>query len=215
MSDNGKSDEVEKSRQALRYGGLLTMTDDIACEDQTKILEAAKYDKYWYNRMDMEFGSAETVLQQIGVEMDVSISMKHVILLSQLDAVGAMMYEISAECVLMGILKVAKLNADIIAPASQYKREIDEDISAVMSRLNQAGLNLTRCRHHLHCIAAKWSAEGMTTLRKLFADAAENATRRGKTEICIQDMLNAIIKTPTEFMLRVALLEPLWKTKPQ
>ena len=163
----------------------------------------------------MKFDSEDDVLQRIGVEMDVSTSMKYVITLAQLDAISAMIYEISAECVLMGILKVAKLDADTIAPASQYRREIDEDIAAVMSRLNQAEQNLSRCRHHLHCIAVKWSAEGIAILRNLFVDAAINARRRGMTEIWVQDMLSAIIKNPTEFMLRVKLLNPLWKDNPQ
>ena len=151
--------------------------------------------------------------------MDLSASMKYVMMRAQMEAAAAKSGgEPTVEFLFLGLLKLAEVKAEDFAPASRHKAEIDADIGAVAALFKDAGVDTARTRSLLRRVVAGGAKSGGSELSACLAAAAARAAGRGAEDVCGQDMLAAILENPTGAILEVCPLKkqaPAQKAAPQ
>ena len=142
--------------------------------------------------------------------MDLSTSMKFVMMRAQAEAQAAKKSEPTPEFLFLGILKLAEVSAEDFAPSSRHKTEINEDIAAVGRLLKAADVSSTRTRSLLRAaIAGGVSMGGEKELTECLQEAAELAGNRGEPNLWAQDLLTAILTNPTDAIMQVCPLKKL------
>ena len=140
--------------------------------------------------------------------MDLSTSMKFVMMRAQAEAQAAKESEATSEFLFLGILKLAEVRAEDFAPSSRHKAEIDADIAEVQKLLSAAGISSTRTRSLLRAaIAGGASLGGEKELSECLTGAAEHAAKRREGDLWAQDVLFAILESPTDAILQVCPLQ--------
>ena len=86
--------------------------------------------------------------------MDLSTSMKFVMMRAQSEAAAAKKSEVSPELLFLGILKLAEKRAEEFAPTSRHKAEINADIDAVRQQFAQKSIDSSRTRGLLRAVIA-------------------------------------------------------------
>ncbi len=135
--------------------------------------------------------------------MDLSTSMKFVMMRAEAEAAAARTTTLLPEFIFLGILKLSELSAEEFAPDSRHKQEINEDIGAVKAKLLRIGLDSSRTRALLRGVVAKGISGDEQALVRYLTNASINAKNRGMEDIWAQDMLCAILKNLTSVMLQV------------
>lgn len=140
--------------------------------------------------------------------MDLSTSMKFVMMRAQAEAAAAKKSEVSTELLFLGVLKLAELKAEDFAPSSRHKAEINADIDAVKKQLAAAEISSTRTRSLLRAaIAGGAELGGETELTECLMRAAEHAAKRRESDLWAQDVLYAILAKPSDAILQVCPLK--------
>ena len=140
--------------------------------------------------------------------MELSTSMKFVMMRATAEANAAKKSELTSEFLLLGILKLAEVSVEDFAPSSRHKTEINADIDTVKAELASHGIDSTRTRGLLRAVIASGaSLSGEAELTKPLMKAAENAAKRGASDLWAQDVLSAILEEPTDAILQVCPLK--------
>ena len=140
--------------------------------------------------------------------MDLSTSMKYVIIRAQAEAAEAKSGgALTVEFLFLGLLKLAEIKAEDFAPASHHKTEIDADIAEVSSLFKSVGIDTARTRGLLRRAVAGGTKSGESELSACLAAASIRAANRGAENVCGQDMLAAILENPTGAILEVCPLK--------
>lgn len=140
--------------------------------------------------------------------MDLSTSMRYVMMRAQLEAATAKSGgEPTVEFLFLGLLKLAEIRSEDFAPSSRHKKEIDEDIEAIGALFKSAGIDTARTRSLLRRTVAGGAKSGESELSACLAAATAHAARRGAEDVWGQDMLTAILENPTVAILEVCPLK--------
>ena len=140
--------------------------------------------------------------------MDFSASMKYVMMRAQAEAAAAKSGgEPTVEFLFLGLLKLAEIKAEGFAPASRHKQEIDADIEAVAALFKDVGIDTARTRSLLRRVVAGGANSGEQALASCLQAAATRALGRGEQNVWGQDMLAAILESPTDAILQVCPLK--------
>jgi ATP-dependent Clp protease ATP-binding subunit ClpA len=140
--------------------------------------------------------------------MDLSTSMKFVMMRAQSEAAAAKKSEVSPELLFLGILKLAEKRAEEFAPTSRHKEQINADIDAVRQQFAQQKHRFiahTRIASRCYC---GWSSLG----RRERTDGVSGAVcgfggKRGESDLWAQDVLAAILACPSDAILQVCPLK--------
>lgn len=140
--------------------------------------------------------------------MDLSTSMKFVMMRAAAEAQAAKKSELAPEFLFLGILKLAEVKAEDFAPTSRHKTEINEDIDAVNKQLMAVDIHSTRTRGLLRAAIAGGAVPGgEAALTKCLMKAAEKAVERDESNLWARDVLSAILDDPTDAILEVCPLK--------
>ncbi|MDR3260960.1 MAG: AAA family ATPase [Tannerella sp.] len=101
--------------------------------------------------------------------LKLNTTMRFVMMRAQMEA-SAMKMEVYPEHLFLGILKLAEMRSEDIAPESRHKEEMDEDIKQVVSLLKSKDIDTQKARGKLRRILSneKPSGSGETLLTEIF-----------------------------------------------
>ncbi len=133
--------------------------------------------------------------------MDLNTAMRYVMMRAQAEAAsnGTGLFP---EHLFLGLLKLAEVTADEVAPASRHKLEMNEDIRQVASQLKSAGIDTGAARQKLRRILRSEQLTGSG--EAAIADLLTKAEALGDgSVITAHHFLQVMIKTPTAILAAI------------
>jgi len=136
--------------------------------------------------------------------MELSYSMKYVVLRAQAEAGNMSVREPGVEFIFLGLLKFAEIRAkDAFSLPEAELRKVDADIEAVSALFKKEGVDTNNARPRLRHELKLRPQTGADRLAEYMENAMKTAGARGEGEIHAQDMLTAILRKPTNILLQV------------
>ena len=140
--------------------------------------------------------------------MELSYSIKYVLLRAQAEAGNMHNREPGIEFFFLGLLKLAEIRAKdaFNLPESDMKK-VDEDIAAVKDLFEKEGVDTDSTRPRLRHELKHGARSEASRVAEYLGMAEEASRKRGSEEIWGQDLLYAILKKPTDTILQVCSLK--------
>ena len=140
--------------------------------------------------------------------MELSYSMKYILLRAQSEAKGMHVSEPGIEFFFLGLLKMAEIQAkDAFNLPDTEMKTVDADIAAVREMFRREEVDTDRVRPQLRHELKHGARSDAGRLQEYLLDADRAAKKRGEKEIWAQDLLYAILKKPTDTILQVCGLK--------
>lgn len=143
-------------------------------------------------------------LAQGGVNAEFSLTMKFVQLRAEAEVKAAHSSGAGIEHIFLGLLKLAELSADELFNAPDFiMKTVSEDISAIRGMFAAAQIDTSRTRALLRYMVRSNPAANEEALGKCSIIALNNAKQRHSAAVWAQDMLRAIMESPTDMILQI------------
>ncbi|MBO4836612.1 MAG: AAA family ATPase [Clostridia bacterium] len=140
--------------------------------------------------------------------MDLSYSMKFVVLRAQAEGSNTGTKELGIEYFFLGLLKFAEIKAkDAFNLPEKDLKAIDADIAAVRALFEKEGVDTDRARPQMRHELKHGAKSDPARMQQYLEAAADAASHRGENEVWGQDLLYAILKKPTDTILQVCPLK--------
>lgn len=140
--------------------------------------------------------------------MDHSPSMKFIMLRANAELKAAHSDALGIEHIFLALLKLAEIHAaDFISAPENVLAVIDEDICQVKKKFEENHIDTTRTRGHLRYMIAGGVAADEFALEQCTKLAEKKAKAEKKDMLWAADMLEVIIKHPSDLMLQVCSLK--------
>ncbi len=136
--------------------------------------------------------------------MELSYSMKYVVLRAQAEAGNMSVREPGIEFIFLGLLKFAEIRAkDAFSLPDSELKKVDADIEAVSALFRKEGVETDSVRPRLRHELKLRPQTGAEKLAEYMENAMKIAEARGEREMHAQDMLTAILRKPTNILTQV------------
>lgn len=136
--------------------------------------------------------------------MDISTSMRFVMVRAQAEAAAAKSNSIGMEHIFLGLLKLSEISADDFAPTSRHKKEINEDIAKVKARFSELYIDSGKLRAQLRFMIQMIETQEVGDDSNTVLEAAgQLAESRGEDDITAALVLEAILSNPSPLLLEI------------
>lgn len=133
--------------------------------------------------------------------MDLSTSMRFVMVRAQAEATAALSPAIQMVHVFLGLLKLSEIRADDFAPTSRHKAQIEQEIAQIDAMLVECGIDSGRMRSQLRQnIAPRTFVIRDDEIKAILEAAGKLAVQRGKEKLGAAEVLEAIFNDPSPLL---------------
>ncbi len=151
--------------------------------------------------------------------MDLNTAMRFVMVRASAEVAASRLTDMRVEHLFLGLLKLAEVTAEDIAPSSHHKKQINEDIHNVKTLFLEKKIDTAYTRALLRGILQKESDDsagnGRAEVADLLAKADEAAEKEKADAITAVIILRLVLEHPTPILCNLCNINMLYVFNPQ